>query len=741
MSITPEDQRQLFDRIKHEFFVDPDPNPEDYLTSYIGKIQAHLSVLIGNMLEWFVVGSTYTPLKEALQEQLDNLKQRTTELAKVHLGSSKRQTDNSPFVIAPGWGLNKIRLPFAPSSGFEGLTEALPIIDTDTGGAIRFNHHYIGELHPQGNIIALAASIAASFLNENAVIPKVSPSLTTWEKQVVNWIWHMLENKQPGECGCAYSRSFGSGDACTFKTGSGRIVAGGTIANLTALFIGREKFRTWCHQNGQNPAEVKPVVLYSSHSHYSIRKAARVVGFIYDKDDKRSEIVRVEGKNYWYITADDVARAIQAANARGQYVVMVSVLAGATDTGFVDDLNGIANVISEYNESPLRASPPIYYHIDAAMGGPFRLLSSLKWQDQAADFSADNPSQESSTPEPAGQPLLFEGIHRGDAITIDGHKYFYCNYPCGGIFVRKESDFNCLHEDARYLESGESEEEEPEELGRLYQNFGLEKSPLQDLELEWRDRRGLRTLEGSRGIIGITQLYFTLKVFGPEGIKALLQHTLDMTVELRRLIKTTRNDKTLPALELITCGPLNQTLFRVVTNWDTRTEPEQIELDNDVNFLIPYYANWVQTGALQAELQQKKDTKKSNGEGKLAGIITDILKGQHSIPFYVGTDQLLDHLPDDEHDRPKLVGAFLDYVWRINGEGSCPIEDKQNVQKWLRSLKDPKHPKSKRRSLQVLKAVVTHPYTNNDVMKKFVDDICKGAQAIRQVLEIKKQSA
>lgn len=743
-------QRELFDLIKRQFFINP--APAEPLPDYVGEIQSHISVLIGNMLEWYIRGSNYSPLENALGWQLDGLQRETTKLSR-ELEDAKKQVENSPsikrddkspFVIAEGWSLDKIILPFAQPLRFRDLKETLPIVDTDTGGAIRFNHHFLGELHPQGNILALAASIVAAFLNENAVIPKVSPSVTTWEKKVVKWMWHMLDDRKPNECDCKYEQSDDGREKayeCDVEVGGGRIVAGGTIANLTALFIAREKFREWCRDAGRLPSEVNPVVLYSGHSHYSLKKVARIVGFVYHKDPKRSEIVPIHGRNYWYITADDVAQAIHAAHARGQHVVMISALAGATDTGFVDDLDGIADVIAEYNQSPQRGGPRIYYHIDAAMGGPFRLLFALKWSLQQDDFSKTPAASKPRKPPRANDSMLLEGIQRGDAITIDGHKYFYCNYPCGGIFVRQESDFNCLHEDAKYLESGESEQEEPEELRRLYRNLHLKESPLRDLESEWRDRRGLRTLEGSRSIIGITQLYCTLKVFGPKGIEALLQHTLDMTEELRRLIKATKkpaqaaSEKDRLALELITSGPLNQTLFRVVTDWDNRTHSRQIDLDNKINFLLPYYANWTQTGKLEEKLREKGNS----GEGKIVDEVARILGDLHSIPFYVGTDQPLNYLPDNRHERPKLMDAFLDYVWRINGEatdeGRCPLDHKQNVQRWLASMKDSKSQKGKRRPLQVLKAVITHPYTNEKVLETFVEDICEGARFIRKYIK------
>jgi len=252
-------------------------------------------------------------------------------------------------------------------------------------------------------------------------------------------------------------------------------------------------------------------------------------------------------------------------------------------------------------------------------------------------------------------------------------------------------------------------------VNSLAQALGLgDISPLSDLEEEGRDNRGLRTLEGSRGVIGITQLYCTLKAFGPDGFEALLQNTLDMTAFLRDLIRGTRfkNDG-LPALELITNGPLNQTLFRVVSNWQERTRASNIDLDNRINQLLPLYASWTQTRESQPpELRDK-------------------IRKLPLVPFYVGADQLLGKLPKDEEKRVERIDTFLDYVWRINEEAvlqdgryGCPAEHKKGVHGWINSKKDSPQP------LQVLKGVITHPYTDRAVLEKFVESIRLAAAKI-----------
>lgn len=637
------DSCELFHRIRNEFFLNPRSSSCD-----IARIQAILAILTGNMMEWYVAGRKYQQLKYALLQADDftkffihHLNARTSPLT---------PDESAPYVTLPRWTSSRIVVPYdAPATG--SLVEAIRIMDTDTGGAIRFNHHFLGELHPQGNLLALAASIVASFLNENAVTPKVSPSLTTWEEEVVKWIWRMIsDDKLPSGA-------------------DGRLVSGGTIANLTAACIAMQRYRTWCKRRGINTAEHHPLLLISPHAHYSMAKVARIVGLNCAKVRLASDL--------WRMTGDDLTRAIHNKTRSRYVVVMVSALAGATDTGYVDDLRSIATAISQYNASSERVGPRIYFHVDAAYGGPFILVNRG----------------------------LFKGIMKADAITVDGHKYLYCNYPCGGIFVKRKKDFDCLAERADYLFQGERERKWFVDLWNRLEALARAKGGVRAstrllskdiLYEEWRLPPDRRTLEGSRGVHGVTQLYLILKVLNVRGLSVLLSHAVEMAQYLKELIRTQQLDSG-PSLELLSDGSLNTILFRFVYDWQRRFR--DLALDNRINNLIPHYLRLSHT---QANFPLASEF------------------------FYVGADSVPSHGLWSARD----FRTFLSEVYKLNnGRDELPMAEWRRIEHWL-SKRDKAD-----RKLHVLKAIVTHPYTDEAVLRNYVQAILRTGHEIGKLLK------
>lgn len=604
--------------------------------------------MLVSVFDWFIKGKDYITLRELLKS---DLKPKLVELFKKPRIKNNKVTqkfDNgNPLFIMPDFDPNQIQLSYpSGNQNISSLDDTLPILDEDTGATMRFNTNIIGEIHPHGNLLALAASIISSFINENAIAPKVSPSVTTWEEKVIHWLWSMIcdPEKPPKDCG-------------------GRIVSGGTVANLTAVFIARDKFRYWAKNQGYS-RKFKPCILISPHLHYSMVKAARIAGFT------QEQFRRVEAENVWLINGKDVRNEIKAARSRGFHPIMVSALSGATEHGYIDKLEEINNTIKEYNSS-FDGVPPIYFHIDAAYGGPFIMLKNCK--------------------------ELFKGLAMADAITLDGHKMLYCNYPCGGILVRNKGDLDLLTEHAPYILASKRAKWERKLIDTLANEIDpKDRSSFRKMQNEFQMPGGKWTLEGSRGIHGITQLFITLKVLGKEGLSSLLQHTIEMTKYLRQEIsKTQQINGTRPALELLTDGPLNATLFRFVSSWKDRST--RIEVDNKINYLIPDYLMF-------------------HSDNKI----------RH---YYIGSDKLL-HLPKNEEKATKLLKKFINNVWRLNGyENGCPDNDWESIHSWWI------YSKQKELPLYVLKTIVMHPYTNNQTIKGLIQAVMLAGIQIKKILE------
>jgi len=118
--------------------------------------------------------------------------------------------------------------------------EVLAELDNETNPSIRFNEHFLGEQHPFGLMPAMVGGYLGLALNENAIAQKVSPSASILEHRIANWLTDLVERVD----GVAYTTRATLSEDELMTCGlipKGNIVGGGTVANLTALLVARNK--------------------------------------------------------------------------------------------------------------------------------------------------------------------------------------------------------------------------------------------------------------------------------------------------------------------------------------------------------------------------------------------------------------------------------------------------------------------------------------------------------------------
>lgn len=145
----------------------------------------------------------------------------------------------------------------------------------------------------------------------------------------------------------------------------GVMCSGGTIANLTALWVARNhafpaegSFRG-LHQEGLYRAlkyygYEGAAILVSKRGHYSLRKAADVLGF------GRDALVSVETDDDNRILPDALREKCLELQKQKIKVLAICGVAGTTETGNVDPLDAVADIAREFGA---------HYHVDAAWGG------------------------------------------------------------------------------------------------------------------------------------------------------------------------------------------------------------------------------------------------------------------------------------------------------------------------------------------------------------------------------------
>jgi glutamate/tyrosine decarboxylase-like PLP-dependent enzyme len=221
------------------------------------------------------------------------------------------------------------------------------------------------------------------------------------------------------------------------------------------------------------------VILAPGHKHYSWVKAANVFGL--GEEAFWSVPLDAEGR----LALDALADRIEEARHRGQPVLVVVSVAGTTECGELDPIDGVADLIEGLRR---RDGVDIWHHVDAAFGGYFCGL----------DASAGQVS--------AAQQRALDAVRRADSVTIDPHKLGYAPYACGAILMRDSEHDRVSSFAAPYVERTE--------LG----------------EAAWT-----RTLEGSRPATGAAAVWLTGKTlgFGPEGLGAILGSTIEACRTIR----------------------------------------------------------------------------------------------------------------------------------------------------------------------------------------------------------------
>ena len=650
------DELQRFLEIRQEFFLDPmGSNKDRFLEAAIGLQRA--------LFDWYLIPPgkfegmlALVKATAASWSELRKEERRTLPLRRFALNNA------SPDLPAVESSVSEHQSQKIFGSLGLGLIDPgtfdrfLVQLDEETNPSLRVNHRYMGELLPHDNMISYLSSITATFLNENAIIGKVSPCVTHMEQAAVKWLLTLV-GWDGGICAAHTGTHVPVQRLPTLaapaerylrwerEEPTGTIVAGGTIANISALLIARNA--VFDYLLGWSGAvqwlgpmlawelvrkiwkKERLIVLTSKGAHYSIPKAALQAGVA------PGNVIEISGsKNPWVL--DGTALRRQLLNmANSDLIVAVVAIAGKTETGYVDNLAEIAEVLNDPTSVEGKGLKPfseVIPHLRDNASVIETFIKSLSLPEgatkafQAAKMAwdeADGDRREiddriQGANEVAGarhnrlflhvdaahgggfltipemRHSVFRGIELADTITIDGHKSFYCYYPCGGLLVRTTrwaQTFSTGHsayisEDqnrgayreglafARALESsnpltdrltvgspfdrnnddyaeGPNISVDQLDLARLDAVYRLTGRPIAANHSELTHQPFIQYLEGSRGPQGIMQLYFNLATLGLRGYQSLLGWTTLLRARAEEAISLGMSD-----VRMVTDPPL-----------------------------------------------------------------------------------------------------------------------------------------------------------------------------------------
>ncbi|NAZ46444.1 putative pyridoxal-dependent aspartate 1-decarboxylase [Vibrio toranzoniae] len=249
-------------------------------------------------------------------------------------------------------------------------------------------------------------------LNQNLVKIETSKAFTPLERQVLGMLHRLIyqDNDQ------FYSHWMHSANHSL-----GAFCSGGTIANITALWVARNNalkaqgsfkgvekeglFKAMKHYDYEGLA-----ILVSERGHYSLKKAADVLGI------GQEGLVSVKTDNDNRICTDDLRLKIEQLKQNKIKPFAVIGVAGTTETGNIDPLKDIAEVCAESG---------CHFHVDAAWGG--------------ATLMSNNHRH------------LLDGIELADSVTIDAHKQLYIPMGAGMVLFKKPDAMTAIEHHAQYI--------------------------------------------------------------------------------------------------------------------------------------------------------------------------------------------------------------------------------------------------------------------------------------------------
>jgi len=360
-------------------------------------------------------------------------------------------------------------------------------------------------------------------LNQNLVKVETSKAFTPLERQVLG----MLHNLVYQENDNFYQEWLHNPN-----NSLGAFCSGGTVANITALWVARNKLlkadgdfagitRSGLFAALQHYGYNGLVILVSERGHYSLKKSADILGIGQDS------VIAIPTDKDNKIDCQKLAQKCQDLADKNIKVLSIVGVAGTTETGNIDPLNEMADIAKQYQ---------CHFHVDAAWGGATLLSNKHRY--------------------------LLNGVERADSVTIDAHKQMYLPMGAGVVLFKDPSAVNDIEHHAEYI---------------------LRKGS-KDL--------GSHSLEGSRS--GMAMLvYASLHIISRPGYEMLINQAIEKAEYFAQIIDQHEDFEliTKPELCLLTYRYVPKAVQAFLNK---SIESNDINAQNEVNLLLGQLTKFIQ---------------------------------------------------------------------------------------------------------------------------------------------------
>jgi putative pyridoxal-dependent aspartate 1-decarboxylase len=365
------------------------------------------------------------------------------------------------------------------------------------------NPYYIGHMTSAIPYFMILLEMIIAALNQNQVKIETAKASSFVERELVAWLHRLI---------FARADKFYEKNIQNPRVALGNVTSDGTLANMTALLVAREKaFPPEGNFPGLRMAGVeralrhygytRGVIIVSTRGHYSITKTANLLGM----GEENVLNIPVDANNR--IDLKKLRRRLKGLKENKEKektkIIAIVGIAGTTETGNIDNLEALAEISREEDA---------HFHVDACWGGSALLMD---------EYSP-----------------LFKGIEQADSVTIDAHKLLYCPMSMGVVLFRNEKDLHFIRHTSKYVIRRNSVD-----TGRF-------------------------TIEGSRPFACLKP-WASLKIIGREGYGLLFKHARKSTNDLKSILDSRGNFETLnnPELFILIYRFIPETVKKQLLTW------------------------------------------------------------------------------------------------------------------------------------------------------------------------------
>lgn len=390
----------------------------------------------------------------------------------------------------------------------------------------------------------------------------------------------------------------------------GLFTFGGTGTLLYGVKIGLEKA---CPGTARRGLSERAVIVCSEQAHYATLSVADWLGIGQD------QVVQIASSPENELRTCLLESQLRDLLKEGTPIAAIIATMGTTDAFGVDDLAAIHDIRDRLAEEFDLQAPP-HLHADAVIGWAWSVFNDYDFDSNPLGFRPRTVRALASV----ARRIRHLGV--ADSLGVDYHKTGFCPYISSAFLVRNRDDLRLITRDET-------------SMPYLFQSGQY--------------HPGKFTLETSRSAAGPMAALANLRLFGKEGLRALLGHLVSMAEALRENLD---GHASTTVLNRGNHGPV--TLFRVYPDdVDTFQMPDQERLE------ARFREDLLKHNEYNRRLFELVQTDALKGEGVVLSLTDCYRESDYGEPIVALKSYIMSPFSEESH-----IQSVLDSLWKARAQ-------------------------------------------------------------------------